>query len=359
MTSTDDQGAGGVAAPAPSPAVTRTGRPFVDPAGAPGRRPSVALVGVHGHGRSHVRDILRLDADGTARLAGLVDPRPASADDVGLEAGDRDTAERLRSTPWHADLSDLLATGAPDVVVLCTPIHTHHDLAAQALRAGCDVLLQKPPTASLAELENLLDVEAETGRRVQVGFQTFGSQTLPPIARLVEDGEIGEVAGVTAVGTWVRTTAYWTRSSWTGRRTLGDRPVVDGVVTNPLAHAVATALHLAGARTTSCGRTDLLTDLLAAHRGRHRIPLLSPLHGTGAFMRVLDAVRAAPDPTRIDPRHVERLRAAGPGAPWAGEPATHLVVRDVERWCHRAAQEHATFRELGAPWAAVTTAAAR
>jgi len=30
---------------------------------------------------------------------------------------------------------------------------------------------------------------------------------------------------------------------------------------------------------------------------------------------------------------------------------THLAVRDVERWCERVATEHATFAELGAPWA--------
>ncbi|MGJ0223699.1 hypothetical protein ACQUZK_09890, partial [Streptococcus pyogenes] len=71
-------------------------------------------------------------------------------------------------------------------------------------------------------------------------------------------------------------------------------------------------------------------------------PLLSPLRGTGAFMRVLDAVRAAPDPAPVDPAHVERVTDDG---------GTHRVVRDVAAWCGRVAAEGRTFAELGAPFA--------
>ena len=39
----------------------------------------------------------------------------------------------------------------PDVAVICTPPHTHLAIALDALRAGCDMLLEKPPVLSLAE----------------------------------------------------------------------------------------------------------------------------------------------------------------------------------------------------------------
>ena len=60
-------------------------------------------------------------------------------------------------------------------------------------------------------------------------------------------GEIGEVRGVSAVGTWVRTKGYFKRSRWAGKRSLDGTDVVDGVATNALAHAVATGLRIAGA----------------------------------------------------------------------------------------------------------------
>ncbi|MCL3859401.1 Gfo/Idh/MocA family protein [Actinotalea sp. K2] len=389
--------------------------------------PSVALVGIHGHGTSHLRTLLAMQATGEARIAALVDPAPPTAPPR-LDGHTQRVAPEhdLSSLPWYPDLADLLARApAPDVVIVCTPIHTHAAVTAQALRAGSDVLLEKPPTGSLTELTELLAVVQETGRSVQVGFQTFGSAALPALHRIVASGEIGEVTGIGGVGTWVRPRSYWTRSAWTGRRTLAGRPVVDGVVTNPLAHAVATALHLAGARTvhdvtrveldqyrandievddtsavritTSTGvvvslgltlcaathsvptitiqgtlgqasldyytdtvevttaagsrtftspRTHLLTDLLS-HRVDRTSPLLSPLEGTGAFQRVLDAVRTAPDPTPVPAEHVREV---------TDDLGTHLVVDDVEDWCTRVATEHATFAELGAPWARTRTA---
>jgi predicted dehydrogenase len=387
------------------------GRPPLrrDPTGRPTR---VALVGAHGHGASHLRRISELTDRGVAELCAVADPRPSDA---------RDGA--LPDAPWYSSLEELFAREArkPDVVVLCTPLPTHLPLAEKALRAGCDVLLEKPPTVSFAEFERLVAVVDETGRRCQVGFQTFGSHVFAEIDRVVASGEIGEVTGIGATGTWVRTAGYWARAPWAGRRRLDGAEVVDGVVTNPLAHAVATALRVGGvtqardvdavevdlyranpieaddtssvrvvsadgrsfgfgltlcsperspARVLVVGtrgeltlfyetdriqvrtpegewslqseRTDLLVDLLTARRDP-AARLRCDIRDTGAYMRVLEAVRTAPDPAPIASSFVT----------WLGED-TELrpVVQDVEAWCERAARAQSTFRALGAPWAA-------
>jgi hypothetical protein len=59
-------------------------------------------------------------------------------------------------------------------------------------------------------------------------------------------------------------------------------------------------------------------------------------------MRVLEAVRLAPDPTPIGPQW---LRRRGTGA-----DATMSVV-GVERTVREAAERLRTFSELGVPWA--------
>jgi predicted dehydrogenase len=81
-----------------------------------------------------------------------------------------------------------------------------------------------------------------------VGFQSLGSAALAAVAEVVAAGRIGEVSHIGVAGTWVRATSYFRRAPWAGKRMLDGRPVVDGVTTNPLAHATATALRLAGAR---------------------------------------------------------------------------------------------------------------
>ncbi len=193
------------------------------------------LVGVGGFGLVHAARIAKLQADGVVHLVAAVDPFRDEAPEV------------IGGTDMHAELpAALAATGPVDVVVIAAPLGEHARLAELALTGGADVLLEKPPVATLDDFHRLLEVERRTGRVVQVGFQSLGSAA-PRLLREDAYG-IGEIVKVTATGAWSRSVGYWNRSPWAGRRTLHGQPVVDGVVTNPLAHAVATALAVAGCR---------------------------------------------------------------------------------------------------------------
>jgi predicted dehydrogenase len=195
----------------------------------------LVLVGVRGFGEVHAERIARLAERGEVELVAAVDP---------AVAGTRST---IYGVDLYADLAEALAAVGPvDVVVVAAPIGAHYALARTALEADADVYLEKPPVTSLAELRSLLDLERETGRVVQVGFQSLGSEALTLLA--ADAFGIGTVTAVGAVGAWSRTVGYWSRSSWSGRRSLGGKAVVDGVVTNALAHAVVTALAVVGCR---------------------------------------------------------------------------------------------------------------
>ncbi|MDR6684527.1 putative dehydrogenase [Arthrobacter sp. 1088] len=215
--------------------------------------PRVALVGVHGFGERHLENLHRLNSAGVLELVAVADPQPPAQGQLPPDVG------------VYSSLDELLAAGnAPDVVIISTPIQTHAPIALAALRAGANLYLEKPPVASMAQYESVLAASASAGRMVQVGFQSLGSHALPAIEKLVASGEIGEVRGISATGQWLRTKRYFTRSRWAGKRSLNGTDVVDGVATNALAHAVATGLRLAGARTLA--DVDLVeTDLYRAN----------------------------------------------------------------------------------------------
>lgn len=66
--------------------------------------------------------------------------------------------------PWFADLDDLLASGvAVDAVALCTPPQVRYALAVKALQHKLHVFLEKPPGATLAEVESLREIAEEAG----------------------------------------------------------------------------------------------------------------------------------------------------------------------------------------------------
>jgi predicted dehydrogenase len=196
---------------------------------------AVVLVGVHGHGRWHLRNLDRLRRAGVpVRLAGVCDSRPPTDEERDL----------IGDVPVAARLDDLLDVVRPEVTIVCTPIHTHGELTLTAAAAGSHVLLEKPPTSTLAGFERLLSEMRATGRACQVGFQSLGSHAIPYIRELIADGAVGELVGIGAAGAWQRDSSYYARAPWAGRRTLGGVAVVDGALTNPLAHATATALAL-------------------------------------------------------------------------------------------------------------------
>lgn len=202
---------------------------------------SVAVVGL-GYGRAHVTALE--DLRGRAHLCGVVDPI-APADNPSLVGAP--ALDAIAAVPHYLALSDLLADQVPDVVAIATPIHTHLALAQQALEAGSNVLLEKPPTATMAEFRHLLALAEATGRSVQIGFQARGGGGVAATREAMAIGEIGEVLGIGVVGLWERSRAYYARARWAGRRTLDGTTVMDGVITNPLAHSIDTALTIAGA----------------------------------------------------------------------------------------------------------------
>ncbi|NUP78942.1 MAG: Gfo/Idh/MocA family oxidoreductase [Nonomuraea sp.] len=188
----------------------------------------VVLAGAHGHGQHHLRNLRALPE--LVELAGICDVRPVELDDL----------DPLQS----ADLGELIRKTGAEITIVCTPIHTHADLAVTALRAGSHVLLEKPPAPSPQEHARIAAAVAETGLACQVGFQSLASEAIPALREVIASGAIGRVRGIGGAGAWERPSSYFTRSSWSGRRRLNGVDVVDGALTNPFAHAVATALAL-------------------------------------------------------------------------------------------------------------------
>ena len=199
---------------------------------------AVVLVGAHGHGRWHLQNIERLSRAGVpVRLAGVCDTRPPSGDELGL-VGDAPVAARL---------PDLLDAVRPGVTIVCTPLHTHAELTLAPRLAR----VARP--AGEAADDDPRGLRAAGGRRCaragvacQVGFQSLGSHALPHVRALMADGAIGEILGIGAAGAWQRDSCVL-RPRPLGRAALPRRrAVVDGVLTNPFAHATATALALDG-----------------------------------------------------------------------------------------------------------------
>ena len=191
----------------------------------------VALIGAGGHGIWHRRVLQRLAGSGAVEVVGLCDRQPVEPHpDAPLDG-----------VPFFTDHTELLSAARPEVAVVCTPPHTHLPIALDVFAAGADLLLEKPPVMSLAEHERLAAAAGDSGRLCQIGFQALGSAALAKLCAAAPAGDLG------VSGAWWRPDTYYRRTPWAGRRAVDGRPVFDGALVNPFAHALMQALAVAGA----------------------------------------------------------------------------------------------------------------
>jgi predicted dehydrogenase len=115
-------------------------------------------------------------------------------------------AEQWRCTPYSS-LDDLLADQRVDAVEILTPHHLHASQAIAALRAGKHVSLQKPPTLTLDEYDEVVAAAADAGVTFRV-YENFMFYPPHVLARqLIDAGEIGDVLSVRVLTAGGRTGA--------------------------------------------------------------------------------------------------------------------------------------------------------
>ncbi len=75
----------------------------------------------------------------------------------------------LSGATIYSDGADLIENADVDFVDICLPTYLHEKYAVMAMRKGFNVFVEKPLCRSNEEAQNLLKVQAETGKIVQVG----------------------------------------------------------------------------------------------------------------------------------------------------------------------------------------------
>ena len=101
-------------------------------------------------------------------------PSIARDDRFALAAVVSGSGAEVPGVPTFRDAAELYAAGpAIDAVAICTPPSARTGLVRQAIDAGVDVLMEKPPTPTVGELRDLADHARAKGR---VLFTTWHSQ---------------------------------------------------------------------------------------------------------------------------------------------------------------------------------------
>lgn len=91
------------------------------------------------------------------------------------------------------DYHELLNDPELDAVSVCTPNNVHSTISIDFMRAGKDVLCEKPAARIYSEALEMQKVRRETGRLLNIGVCNRFNTSVNRIKKLIDQGRLGEV----------------------------------------------------------------------------------------------------------------------------------------------------------------------
>jgi predicted dehydrogenase len=203
-------------------------------------RPRIALIGITGYAQIYVDLLLeQSNADRCELTSVAIIPPHQNHPNAELL--------RARGAKVYDSFDSLIAgeEGRMDLCIIPTGIHWHARMTIAALRAGANVLVEKPLAGSLSDAEAMIHTAESCRRWIAVGFQDIYAQDYLKLRERLAAGVIGTIESVKVLGLWPRSEEYYTRNQWAGRLFIDGTSALDSPLNNAFAHFVNLAFHLA------------------------------------------------------------------------------------------------------------------
>ncbi|MBP2001211.1 putative dehydrogenase [Paenibacillus shirakamiensis] len=142
----------------------------------------VGVIGGGGIAGAHAKAYLKLPFVKVVAVADLMEGRAAQF----IEKYSLSEAQPF------TDYRELLKLDL-DAVSICTPNVSHHQISIDALRAGKQVLLEKPMSVTLSEAIDMVHVSKQMNRMLSIGFQPRYDPNMKMLREIVQSGQLGNV----------------------------------------------------------------------------------------------------------------------------------------------------------------------
>jgi len=144
------------------------------------KRVNAGVIGTGFWGENQVR-VLRQSP--VCNLVGICDTNRRRAHQVGSKY----------DVPWFTDVEKFLKTRELQAVTVCTPTHTHLEVAVSVLEAGKEVLVEKPMTGKERSAEKLIKTARRASLHLLVGFIERFNPGVGLVKKMLQRKVLGEV----------------------------------------------------------------------------------------------------------------------------------------------------------------------
>lgn len=189
----------------------------------------MGVIGVGGMGAGHcgtMRNVREM------KLAAVCDIDPDAVKSVGKRF-------RVPAFPKHRNL---IKSGLCDAVIVATPHPEHPAIAIDCMKAGIDVLSEKPLSERVSTSEKMVRAAKQTKRVLAVMFQHRFKGDNRHALEIAASGALGKIHRTLWIGSMYRSQAYYDSGGW--RATWTEEG--GGVLINQAPHMMDLFVSLAG-----------------------------------------------------------------------------------------------------------------
>ena len=166
------------------------------------KRLKIAVVGIGHIGTQHAKH-----AHDKGDLLAVCDIKKDRADT---------TAQQYHCRPYYT-INDLLTNERDiDLVSICTPNGLHADHTIQSLKAGTNVLCEKPMATTVRACEHMIHTAEETNKRLFIVKQNRFNPPVQAVKTAIQEGRLGKIINTQVNCFWNRNQQYYKDSDWRG-----------------------------------------------------------------------------------------------------------------------------------------------
>ncbi len=125
------------------------------------------------------------------------------------------------SAPHFTSIEALLSEVKDiDVVSVCTPNSFHTDHTILSLKAGKNVLCEKPMAISVDQCKKMMIESDKSGKDLFIVKQNRFNPPVAALKQIIDDGKLGKILNVELNCFWNRNDEYYRQSDWKGKKAI-------------------------------------------------------------------------------------------------------------------------------------------
>lgn len=110
-----------------------------------------------------------------------------------VERSKKEAQKRYPSVKSYDSVDALMNDSEIELVIINTPNNTHYEFTAQALKAGKDVLVEKPFVATSAEANELFELAKSLNRKLLIYQNRRWNSDFLSVKQVLESGKLGKL----------------------------------------------------------------------------------------------------------------------------------------------------------------------